>query len=470
MQLIQQPRRFRRRGWIVLAAFLLAVMLAGSIGAIVTGLPMQGQQRYQSAVGTPVYLPTPTPSPTAIRPGIGVGLPPPFPISGPASKNPPPLLAEHSGVIYTDKNAVYLLRASAAAPERLKTPGYSSLVPPLLTSDGYLLYAAEDGLYLINPLQRETTRRPFQVASINAQQEVIASMTMSADSREVFWSVEPHNGSGTISLYKATLTAFGASAPMLLYSQPTNACPCYMIFGLISAGARGASSLLLTDNLGTPADQGTGLWAFNQEQQQIGPALLAEDQGQAPLALSADHMLLAYAPTTGVVPEPTDSSVPAQVGSQPFGNSMAIVNTNPSKASNPVIIVPPQTNVHSFSAYHWITTPVFSPDSRSIAYIQFSSDDTGPYDRHSTLYVAATNGKSQPVVVVNFSARHVELGSWLNSHTILLYADKGIYAIDTQTAALSFLAVVPQYSRIIGLVQLPDEPSGGSGCRVHCAH
>jgi hypothetical protein len=222
--------------------------------------------------------------------------------------------------------------------------------------------------------------------------------------------------------------------------------------------------LLLTDNLGTPADQGTGLWSFDQQQQLVGSELLAEDQGQAPLALSADHTLLAYAPTTGEVPEPTDSSVPAQVGSQPYGNSIAVMSANASGSGKPITLVPAQTNVHNFSSYHWITTPTFSPDNHSIAYIQFSSDDTGPYDRHSALYVAPTNGSSAPKVVASFNSRLVELGGWLDSHTLLLYADQGIYAINTQTAAISLLAVVKQYSRIVGLVQLPGESANPPNC------
>jgi hypothetical protein len=372
-------------------------------------------------------------------------------------------------MIYANRNGVYLLRANVALPEKLNTPGYSALVPPLLTSKGQLLYAG-NGLYLLDLFrffEGETTT-PLQIANIDTQKQVIASMAMSADGQEIFWSVEPHNGSGAISLYEAALTAAGSVSPTLLYEQPANTCPCYMIFGLSRADIHGAASLLLTDNLGTPADQGTGLWAFNQDQQQVGQEMLAEDQGQAPLALSPDHTLLAFAPTTGVVPEPTDNSVPAQIGSQPYGNSLSVVGWNGSGTGNPVMIVPPQTNVHSFSAYHWITTPIISSDNKSLAYIQFSSDDTGPYDRHSALYVADTKGNSPPTVVANFSARLVELGGWLDNHTLLLYADNGIYAMDTQTAAISLLAVVNGYSNIIGLVHIPATPPGGSHCALQC--
>jgi hypothetical protein len=370
------------------------------------------------------------------------------------------------GVVYSDEHGIYLLSANAAAPQKLNTPGYSPLVNPVLTGDGHLLYAG-DGLYLLDLLHKDTTT-PLQIVSIDTQQQVIASMAISADGQAVFWSVQPRNGSGSISLYEATLTTTGASTPTQLYSQPANSCPCYMIFGLAQSGANGASTLLLTDNLGTPADQGTGLWVFSQDQQQIGEELLVSDQGQAPLTLSPDHTLLAYAPTTGVVPEPTDNSVPPQVGSQPFGNSLSVIAWKAGGKGNPTTIVPAQTTVHSFSAYHWITTPAFSPDNQSIAYIQFSSDDTGPYDRHSTLYVAPTTGHSPPVAVANFSARLVELGTWLNSQALLLYADNALYLIDPHTAAISLLAVVTTYSRIIGLVQLANDVPGYPPCPARC--
>lgn len=371
-------------------------------------------------------------------------------------------------MVYSDTNGVYLLSTDRVSPTKLNTPGYTSLVPPLLTNDGNLLYAG-DGIYVLHLLYGDPTT-PFQIASIDPQTQVIASMTTSADGQQVFWSVEPHNGSGNISFYEATLTAAGgATAPALLYAQPANICPCYMIFGLAGAGLQGGATLLFTDNLGTPADQGTGLWAFDQTRQQVGPELLAEDQGQAPLVLSADHTLLAYAPTTGVVPEPTDNSVPAQIGSQPYGNSIAVVSWKANGTSNPITIVAPQINVRSFSAYHWITTPAFSPDDQALAYIQFSSDDVGPYDRHSALYIAPTNGRRAPTVVANFSARLVELGGWSDTHTLLLYADGGIYAIDTHTAVISLLTVVRNYVHIVGLVEVTSDAPGMPHCHFHCA-
>lgn len=467
MRQIQRPRRFRRRGWIILAAFLLAALLASVAGAIVTNLHAQEQSHYQSAVGTPVFVPTPTPTHTPLAPGSTIGLPPLSPISGPSGKGTPPRLPPDIGVIYTSQNGIYLLKNDTAEPEQLNTPGYDPLVAPLLTNDGRLLYAGA-GLYLADLLHSDTTP-PLQIASINTATQVIASMTISPDGQQVFWSVEPHDGNGTISLYEATITATGATQPRQLYSQPANICPCYMIFGLGGPAADGMPTLLLTDNLGTPADQGTGLWSFDPTQQQIGPEVLAEDQGQAPLALSPDRTQLAFAPTTGEVPEPTDNSVPSQIGSDPYGNSLSVTSWNTSGPGNPITIVSPQTDVHNFSAYHWITSPVFSPDSQSLAYIQFSSDDTGPYDRHSTLYVASVDNSSPPVPVAIFSARLVELGTWLDSHTLLLYADGGLYALDTHTAAISLLSVVPAYSQIIGLLHVTEQPPVNSGCQPQCA-
>ena len=136
MHVIQKPRRFRRQGWIVLAAVLLAVILAGSAGAV-SNLHSQNQPHYQSAVGTPVYLPSPTPTPKPSASGGGAL--PSSPISGPASTAAPPRLPANIGVIYADSGGVYLLSSSAVAPEKLNTPGYSSLIPPILTSDDHLL-------------------------------------------------------------------------------------------------------------------------------------------------------------------------------------------------------------------------------------------------------------------------------------------------------------------------------------------
>src|SRR5579885_42388 len=142
--MIPKPRRFRRRGWIVLAAIVLTVVLAGSAGAAISSLRTQGQPHYQSAVGTPVYLPTPTP--VASSPTSGTGLLLPSPVIGPPGTGTPPRVPDNIGVIYADNDGVYLLRSSDAAPEKLSTPGYAALVEPVLTNDGHLLYAG-DGLY-----------------------------------------------------------------------------------------------------------------------------------------------------------------------------------------------------------------------------------------------------------------------------------------------------------------------------------
>ena len=142
MRVIQRPRRFRRRGWIILAAFLLAVILVVSVGATITSLHAQGQPHYQSAVGTPVYLPTPTPAPK--KAATDAGTTPPSPISGQPSTSAPPSFPANTGVIFADEGGIYLLTSSSAAPEKLNTPGYSSLVSPILTNNGQLLYAGDD--------------------------------------------------------------------------------------------------------------------------------------------------------------------------------------------------------------------------------------------------------------------------------------------------------------------------------------
>lgn len=462
-----RPRRFRRRGWIVIAALLGTIILIGAAGATVTSLRSAGQSSYQSAVGTPVFVPTSTPTRIAPPPGSPVGLPPAAPISGPASKDAPPRLSANTGILYTIGNQIYLL-TNSNIPDALNTPGYSPLITPLLTSDGHLLYAG-DGIYLADPLTSSDTTVPLQIASIDTATQIIASLAVSADGKHIFWSVEPRNGSGTIMLYEATLTTTGASAPTLIYSQQAGTCPCYLIFGVGPTDTAGAPTLLLSDDLGTPTGQGTGLWVYDLAQHQVGPELLADDQGQAPLTLSADGTRLAYALSTGEVPEPTDGSVPLQLGSQPYANSIAVTAWSGTAFSTSETILSPQANVQTFSSYHWITTPFFSPDNQSLAYIQFSSDDQGPYDRHSSLYIVGASGQSVPRVVATFSARLAELGGWLDSHTLLFYADAGIYAIDSQTGAYSLLAATSGYTQIIGTLQVQAPVPSNQGCQPQCA-
>lgn len=377
----------------------------------------------------------------------------------------PPRLPANTGVLYTVGNVIYLL-TNNTIPEALNMPGYNSFISPILTSDGHLLYAG-NGLYLADPLNSNATL-PLQIAKINTATQVIASIAISADGKQVFWSVEPHNGVGKMMIYEATLTATGASEPTLLYSQQAGNCPCYLIFGVGPTSADGTPTLLLSDDLGTPTGQGTGLWVFDVTHQQVGPELLVDNQGQAPLTLSADGTRLAYGLTTGEVPEPTDGSVPLQIGSLPYANSMAVAGWNGTELGTPAIIVPSQANVPTFSSYHWITTPIFSSDNQSLAYIQFSSDDKGPYDRHSSLYITETNGQSTPRVIVNFSARLVELGGWLDNHTLLFYADGGIYALDTQTTAFSLLATTGGYGSIIGSIHVQETMPGMQECHPQC--
>ena len=430
-------------------------------GAVVSTLRAQGQQQYQSAVGTPIFRPSATPTTVKLPSGSQIPLPPPYPLSGLPSAAAPPRLPTNIGIVYTDDEGIYLLTADAVEPEKLNTPDYSSLVSPRVTSNGRLLYAGVKGLYLFDVLHRESVK-PLQIASINSQTQIIASTAISADGQRVFWTVEPHTGKGAITLYTATLTSTGVSAPTILYTHPAGACPCYMLFGVGPTGTDGAPSLLLTDDLGTPAGQGTGLWSFDLANQQIGSELLDDHQGEAPLALSADYSQLAYAPITGQVPEPTDSSVPNQVANQLYGNSIAVSAWGSSALSSAVTLVPQQGNVPTFSSYHWITTPVFSPDGHTLAYIQFSADDSGPYDRHNTLYIADTAGINGPVVVANFNTLLVELGGWLDNHTLILYSDNGIYGLDINTSAISLLAATFNYSHIIGLVTLTEPATGNS--------
>jgi hypothetical protein len=473
-----RSRRFRRKGWITLAAILGAVLVFLGIGAAMTLLAPGRGSRYPSAVGTPVFVPSPSPTSRSTT-GVAQPAAPAPPISGTPSTGAPPQLPKDAGLIFTSQDAIYLLTPASGTPELLHTPGYLPGIPPSLTSDGHLLYAG-DGLYLADLLHRDSTA-PLQIASIDPTAQIIASASSSPDGQHFYWSVEPRSGAGTITFYTATITpAVGdvgpnagiatqtVSAPQIIYTQPADACPCYMLFGPAPGDAAGPTTLLFTDDLDAPGEQGTGLWPFDLASGQIGTALLPGSQGHIPLTLSPDRTLLAYALTSGVVPEPTDNSVPPQIGGEPYGDSLTVAPWNINDLGAPLTIVSPQSNAPTLSAYHWIATPFFSPDARALAYIQFSADDVGPYDRHSTLYLAPTDGSAAPTIIATFSARMVELGGWLDGHTLLFYADNGLYALDIHTAAYSLLGAVSDYSTILGIMR--GLPSGeahlpGAGVR-----
>src|SRR5260370_30406863 len=108
--------------------------------------------------------------------------------------------------------------------------------------------------------------------------------------------------------------------------------------------------------------------------------------------------------------------------------------------------------------HHWLTTPTFSPDGHTMAYVEFSSDTQESYDRYSALYTVDLNGSGSqvqvghPKLVATSTTLLLELGPWLNSHVVTMYSDGWLYRLDGQSASHSTLAQPCGCLRLLGSV------------------
>jgi len=161
------------------------------------------------------------------------------------------------------------------------------------------------------------------------------------------------------------------------------------------------------------------------------------------------------------VPVPTDNSVPADVAALSYANSMSITTLDGTSLaqSTPQVVLRSQKNQANSPQASWLTTPTFSPDGQTLAYVEFSSDTQAPYDRHSALYTVQITGSGtqfqigHPQLISTSTARLLELGPWLNSHVITVYGDGSIYALDTQNGGLTTLVQSGnRYLRILATV------------------
>jgi len=390
-----------------------------------------------------ILTPTPTPDLDAASPIF---------TPGNASITPLQLPAGYS-VIYQQANGLYIVSGSDNVSHKIPASGfvYSEAVPPILMPSGQLLYSG-NGIWLIDPFEGT----PIQIADLPPGQ-VITSMTLSKDGTKIAWSTEPVDGTGNTIIYAGPL-----EAPTMVYEQPALDCPCFRIFSFASGSrAQADNTLLLTDDRGSNEAVQYGLWSLDITQTPAVPrSILDENPQQGPLALTPNGSGLLYSSNEGAVPVPTDNSVPTSIAALSYANDLNLTTLSGSSLTpgSSQIVLEKQDDLSNSAQYHWVTTPLFSPDAHTLAYIEFSSDSQDPYDRHSALYTVQISGSGahihagKPRLIATSTELLMELGAWFNNHIITFYSDGSLYAMDLQTNALTTLAQTNTYANIIAVI------------------
>ncbi len=356
-------------------------------------------------------------------------------------------------LIYEQTTNLYLVSSASKSTQIIPTQGYiyNKAVPPILTPSGQLLYSG-NGIWLTNPFGGT----PTQIAALPPGQ-VITSMALSNDGKMVAWSTEPAEGTGNIDIYAGPL-----AAPSIVLEQSALNCPCFRIFSFMNGvGTQADNTLLLTDDRGSHEAVQYGLWSLDLTQTPAAPqSILDENPQQGPLVMTPNDNGLLYSSNEGAVPLPTDNSIPADIAALSYANNLNLAPISGSSlALGPSqVILAEQDNLSNSAQYHWVTTPVFSPDAHTLAYVEFSSDSQEPYDRHSALYTVQISGSgthlhvSKLRLIATSTELLMELGPWLNNHIITFYADGSLYAMDLQTNAITTLAQLGTYARIVAVI------------------
>lgn len=376
------------------------------------------------------------------------------PIYMPGNKAVPPLPLPKGGyIVYEQQGNLYMVPSTGGLTRPLATPGYAynEAVPPILTPSGQLLYSG-NGVWLMDIFDETATR----IASL-ATDQIITSMALSSDGTMVAWSTEPIDGEGNVAIYAGPLTA-----PTLVYEQSAQDCPCFRIFAFMSGpGKQGNNMLLLSDDQASHEAVQYGLWFLDLTKPASEPQpLIDEGSLQGPLALAPYGNTLLYAPDEGVVPNPTDGSVPLDIASLTYADSLdlATLGGKPLALSTSQVVLPEQHDLNNNAAYHWVTTPMFTPDAHTLVYVEFSSDSQAPYDRHSAVYTVQVTGSgkrlhaSMPRLLLTSTSLLMELGVWLNDRVITFYADGTLYALDIRSGAVMTVLQTRAYARIVAVV------------------
>ncbi len=359
-------------------------------------------------------------------------------------------------IVYEQNNALYRVSTPHGTSQPIEAPGYlyNRAVPPLLLAGNQLLYSGK-GLWVTDIVQGGHAQ---QIATMPDDQ-VVTSLVLSSDGRNIAWSSAPANGQGTVRIYAGPLRSSS-----LVYQHPASNCPCFRVFAFADTHQpAGNTTLLLSNDQGDHQDSTSGLWSLlvtpgvSHEPQ----PLLSGTPPQLPLAHSNNTVL--YSTSNGFVPAPTDNTAPADVAALNYANGMAVSTLNASAIvlQGSQVVLPEQRSTPNFAAYHWVMSPEFSPDGQTLVYVLFSSDASAPFERHNALYTVhlhATGASvhvDQPQLLVSSWSHFVEMGPWLSNSIVTFYADNvsgnGLYAIDTQTGATVLLAHLTTYGRIVAV-------------------
>ena len=445
-----QQTRFPRAGIFVSLVLVSVFILSSAVLLLLSLLQAATPHLPVSRVATSV--PTQTHSHVAsvtVVPDVTVSTTPPIFVPGNASVPSLQLPTGHY-VLYEQQGGIYVVDSAGGSPQKISAPGYvySQAVHPLITSSGQLLYAG-NGIWLTDIFGGAA-----QQIALLAPNTVIASMALSSDGTTVAWSTEPAGGNGLLDIYAGPL-----KAPVKVFEQAASNCPCFRVFAFMSgSGTQDDTTLLLTDG-----QQSLGLWSLNLTQPLVATPqpLMNGNSPQGPLALTSSNVLL-YSSYEGSVAAPTDNSVPTDVAILNYANSLQVttVSGQPLAFNASQVILADQREQGNSAAYHWVTTPVFTLDGRTLIYVEFSSQAQNPYDRNNALFMVHINGTGKhlrvdkPQLLATSNVLLLELGAWLNDHILTFYGDGVLYAIDISTGAVATIAQTGAYARVIAVVSV----------------
>lgn len=456
-----QHRRFSRSGIYILLV-LIGLLIMSSAGLLLVSLA-QGLSR--PVVGTATLVPTQQPSkaqtlaPTATTNQNVISTATP-PIFAPGNAIVPTLqLPSGRYLVYEQLNKLYWVASTGGLPQVITAPGYiyNQAVRPILTPSGQLLYSG-NGIWLTDIFGGT----PQEIATLDPN-KVITSMALSSDGTTIAWSTEPAGGDGPIDIYAGSLTA-----PTRVFEQLSTSCPCFRVFTFMNGqGKQKNMTLLLTDGQQSHEAIQLGLWALNiatpmPPNSTPQPLMDEKNSQQGPLVLAPQSNVLLYSSYEGEVPMPSDNSVPDDVATLNYPNSldMTTLDGQPLTMNTSQVLLPEQHDLSNKAVYHWVTTPVFTLDGHTLLYVEFSNQFQAPYDRSSALFEVQISGSgkhlhvSKPQLMAVSTARLLELGPWLNNDILTFFGDGTLYALDIHSGAVATIAQTKAYARIIAVVGL----------------